>query len=178
MRQHKNLALVLLASILLGFGLFLPCLIVTPAAGKWTGVLRIFSPDLAQPRPVSIVEGIQRLIETGHFFVAVIILTFSIIFPLWKLGVLWAAAWASEHGERPVRLLRIVANLGKYSMIDVLVVALLVVVIKGLPGGSKVELGAGFYTFSMSVLLALGMPVILRRNWRKGYGGSANSSEG
>jgi len=47
-------------------------------------------------------------------------------------------------------------------MLDVLVIALLVIAIKGLPGGSTVTLGSGFYCFTFSVLLALVLPGIVR----------------
>ena len=162
MNQSRAQLLILLASTLLGFGLFSSCLTITPSAGEWTGVLKIFKPDFTTPKELSLVGGIRQLFEHGFPFIGGLILIFSIAFPLWKLGVLWAASWATSHGEHPRRLLKLVEKLGKYSMLDVLVIALLVVAIKGLPGGTAVTLGPGFYCFAVSVLLALGLPSIVR----------------
>ena len=52
--------------------------------------------------------------------------------------------------------------LGKFSMVDVFVIALLVVTIKGLPGGTRVSLGWGFWCFATAVLLSLAIPVWLK----------------
>ena len=159
--------LILLATALLGIGLFAPCLTIIPAAGEWTGVLRIFKPDFSAPRTISIARGIMQLFELGYFFIGAIILIFSILFPLGKLGVLWTAAWEVAHHLQSERLLRIVEQLGKYSMLDILVIALIIVAIKGLPGGSTVSVGTGFYCFALSVLLSLILPKILRADSKK-----------
>lgn len=154
---------ILLASVLLGLGLFTPCLTVTPAAGEWTGVLKIFKPDFATPRPISIVSGIKQLFHYGHFFIGLIILVFSVLFPLGKLGVLWTAAWDVTRQIPSERLLGVVEKVGKYSMLDILVIALVIVAIKGLPGGSKVTVGIGLYCFALAVLISLVLPMMVRR---------------
>ncbi len=155
--------LILLASLLLGLGLFTPCLTVVPAAGEWTGLLKIFKPDFSAPQPISIVGGIRQLFHHGHFFIGLIVLVFSILFPLAKLGVLWAATWNVTHHQHSASLLKLVEKLGKYSMLDILVIALVIVAIKGLPGGTKVTAGIGLYCFALSVLISLILPIMV--NW-------------
>lgn len=44
---------------------------------------------------------------------------------------------------------------GKFSMLDVMVIAVLVVAIKALPGGTKIALGWGLFAFAGSVLLSM-----------------------
>ncbi|MCP4848407.1 MAG: paraquat-inducible protein A, partial [Verrucomicrobiaceae bacterium] len=43
----------------------------------------------------------------------------------------------------------------RYAMLEVFLVALTVLLIKEMPGGSRITLQSGFYTFSTSVLLSL-----------------------
>lgn len=157
--------LILLASIFLGVGLFTPCLTVIPGAGEWTGVLRVFRPDFTAPHSLSIAEGIVELFDYGHYLIGTLILVFSILFPLAKLGVLWTAAWNISHRDATKQLLLLVEKLGKYSMLDIFVIAILIIAIKGLPGGSTVNVEIGFYSFVLSVLLSLVLPTIVRREF-------------
>jgi hypothetical protein len=50
-------------------------------------------------------------------------------------------------------------------MVDVFVIALLILAIKGLPGGSQVILHAGLYCFAGSVLCALKASWLIDRYW-------------
>ena len=50
---------------------------------------------------------------------------------------------------------RMFAALAPYAMVEVFLLALLVLVIKGLPGGSRIELQSGAWLFAGSVLLSL-----------------------
>jgi len=154
MRLHLHL-MILLSSVLLGFGLFAPALIITPGLGEMTPLIRVFRPDFGAVQRVSIFSGIGTLFEEGHTVIAVLILSFSILFPLWKLGVLWAAAEAKRRGEEPHELFHLSLKLGKYSMLDVLVLALIVISATGLPGSSDVAVGWGAYAFAASVILTL-----------------------
>ena len=60
-----------------------------------------------------------------------------------------------ENGTANRKLLKLVGILGKVSMLDVFVVALLVLAIKGLPGGTKVLIGWGVWAFCASILMSM-----------------------
>ena len=51
--------------------------------------------------------------------------------------------------------IRVAVAVGKYSMVDVFVVALLVVAAQTLPGGTTIELRWGAYAFAAAALLAI-----------------------
>ncbi len=166
-RERRVLgALLVVSSVLLGLGLTGPCMTVLPSLGALDGWVRVFRPSVVQPSEFSIVSGVMRLWQERERSLAVLLCGFSVVFPVMKLAVMghayrqvgavagrtrksWAL-WLAHHG-------------GKFSMLDVLVVAVLVVAIKGLPGGSRIEPGWGLYCFTASVVLAMVSAVWLAR---------------
>jgi paraquat-inducible protein A len=51
--------------------------------------------------------------------------------------------------------MKIMEKLGKWSMLDVFVIASLVVCFKGFPGGTHIQVQWGIYLFALSVLLSM-----------------------
>lgn len=136
---------------------------------------------LEGPRLFSVWTGIRELHRTDHGFLAGLILIFSVVFPLLKLLVSLLCAsgapWLSR-GKR--RLLVYVASwTAKYSMLDVLVIAMLVMLVKV---GDYVRCIAcrGIYMFTFAIvcsavagaLLEMGLrresgaPPVQRRRWK------------
>lgn len=79
----------------------------------------------------SIVSGTWELLLHGEYVVGVIVLLFSIILPLLKLiGLLELTAWQllGSHSRRWIY--RLVELIGRWGMLDVLLLALLVMLIK------------------------------------------------
>ena len=153
--------LVLLSSFLLGIGISAPSMTVVPNYGNLSGIIKVFQPDLAQTQSFSILEGVWQLLvaeSLGNIFVGSLLLLFSILFPLWKLGILSSSIGALSRSECPMRGLFLVEKLGKFSMIDIFVMALLVVAIKGLPGGTEVQINWGLAAFAASVLISMKIP--------------------
>lgn len=112
---------------------------------------------------VSIYTGLLRLFGEGHYGLFFIILIFSVCFPLVKLFTL-AFVWygASLGAGKRKTLLRRIETLGRWSMLDVFVVALLVVTIKlGLL--ADVEVHAGVYFFAVSVLASMAASLLMSR---------------
>lgn len=154
-------ALILLSSILLALGLVAPSMTIVPEFGSLGGLLAVFKPELVRPESFSIVAGIWELLKSGlpgNIFVGLLLLLFSVLFPLWKLGVLHSSIGALRRGECPMRGLYLIDKLGKFSMIDIYVIALLVLAVKGLPGGSEVRINWGLCSFAVSILLTLKVP--------------------
>lgn len=159
-------ALIVLCSVLLGCGLFAPCMVLVPGLGEFTELAKYFRPDLVIPREVSIAWGVWTLLGEGKLFVGILLLSFSILFPLWKLGVLWQATYLIDHREMTARRLTLVEKLGKYSMLDLLVIALIVLAVKGLPGGTQVQVGWGGVSFLLAALLSMGVSSMMSRRFR------------
>jgi paraquat-inducible protein A len=106
---------------------------------------------------VSLVSGLGALWAEGHYLVFVLIGLFSVAVPALKLGLL-AALWnLTPTRQRPLGpVLRLAHGAGRWAMLDVLVVAVLVVAVK-LGGLARVEIRYGFYAFAASVLLTMGV---------------------
>jgi paraquat-inducible protein A len=142
------------AHILLGVGLAAPCMTIVPrlgshtALGEWLGLLD-------EPRTYSILSGIADLLAGRGVWIGLLLLVFSVLFPVAKLVALRMAV-ADRHAGRPLnRLHGALAGLGRYSMADVFVVALLVVASKTYPGGTEVVVRWGLYPFAASALLTM-----------------------
>jgi paraquat-inducible protein A len=104
---------------------------------------------------VSIFSGLVQLLEEGRYFLFVIILLFSVVLPLVKLGVLFRLLSSGKSDNATLRrYLHLMHQYGKWSMLDVFVVALLVVAVK-LGAVARVETHYGLYAFGCAVLLTM-----------------------
>jgi paraquat-inducible protein A len=109
---------------------------------------------------VSLVEGILELFQEGHVFLGVLLGAFSIVFPAAKILIalyLWQSTDA-DHGKLS-GILSWLERLGRWSMLDVFIVALLVVAIQ-VSLISDVATHLGFYLFTVGVVLSL---ILVRR---------------
>ncbi|MBZ0172500.1 MAG: paraquat-inducible protein A [Phycisphaerales bacterium] len=101
---------------------------------------------------VSVVGGIITLFRQGEFFLFAVLTLFTLVFPFVKLGLL-AVIWAErDHDLARVRRLHgWVENAGRWSMLDVFVVAILIVVMKSATV-AEIRIGLGLYLFTFSVI--------------------------
>ncbi len=111
----------------------------------------------------SVLSGVLQLLKEQEFFLFVILAVFSIVVPLLKLAVLFKLLSVYEStNERESSALNVTLNrwlhwmhlYGKWSMLDVFVVAVLVVAVK-LGAIASVEMRYGLYFFSAAVLLTM-----------------------
>ncbi len=133
--------LLLLAAALLALGLKLPLVSVEKF---W-----FFG------NSVSLLSAISQLWQEGEKGLAVLIGSFSLLFPVIKLLLLFYI-WNLEdaRSQRHRRHLKWLNNYSKWSMLDVFVVALLVVTLKlGMLARAQVEFG--LYAFAASVILTM-----------------------
>lgn len=103
----------------------------------------------------SILEGIRDLFQQGQWFVGGIILVFSIVFPLLKLLVMLELSLFQVLSRNHRSLwFRAVEIAGKWSMLDVLLLAFLVMTIKL---GSMVSFhyGPAIYYFTFCVAFSM-----------------------
>lgn len=104
-------------------------------------------------RSFSILDVIRTLMSDGDWTLAGIILGFSIVVPLLKIGAL-AMAWLRlrQGVSPPPRLMAAVGTLGKWAMLDVFVLALVVFALKARSFGDATATPA-LYPFIAAVLL-------------------------
>jgi paraquat-inducible protein A len=117
----------------------------------------------------SLVEGIGELWEHGEVALALIIGGFSLVFPLVKNAMLIAATTTllpltAAHRRT---LHAIAAKTAKYSMLDVFVVAVLVVVVK-LGKATEVAVRSGTFLFCVAIALSMAASACVRLEARSG----------
>ncbi len=103
----------------------------------------------------SILGGIWDLFAHGSYFVGAVILVFSILLPLGKLIAMleltWLCSLEEKHRARTYRWMEIA---GKWSMMDVMLLALLVMLVK-LSGLVEFHFGPAVIAFSLCVAFSL-----------------------
>ncbi len=144
------------SSLLLGLGLVLPAISITPGFAELDPLVKLIKPEFGRFTSHSFISIISTLFVDGYYFLSGLLFVFSVLFPLWKLGVVWKACFEiADEQFTSSRSFRLTGFLGKFSMLDVLVLAILVVVLKGLPGGGQIEIGPGAWAFGVSVFLSI-----------------------
>jgi len=145
--------------VLFALGLFGPAMKIIPSMGKYSVLVKIIDPTMTEPTTFSIMSGIMKLAQGGDWFLAALVFLFTAVMPVAKLTVYWGLVMGLVHRGA----LWIASALGKFSMVDVLVIAFLVVVIKGMPGDTTVHLRWGFWCFCASVILSLPMSFLAKQ---------------
>lgn len=132
---------ILIASLLLFVGLVTPIITLS----KYVLIQNTFS----------VLSGVIELLKEGQIFLFLVISGFSVVLPILKLGVLYRLVSKSEVArEKVIKQLHWMHLYGKWSMLDVFVVAVLVVAVK-LGAIADVEMRFGLYAFAASVLLTM-----------------------
>ena len=133
------LILIIASAVLLFIGLRLPVLTVR---------------KLWERNTFSIISGIINLWNGKYYFLSFIIFFFSVIFPIAKLVTLFVIWSVRLRDHQRKWLLHGLSFLGKWSMLDVFVTAIIIVSIKlGVLASAKAEIG--IYYFGISILLAM-----------------------
>lgn len=133
--------LVALATVCFLFGVMLPILKLTRFY-LWTDTF-------------SIISVIWTLYQDGEYFLSTILTIFSIIFPIIKIFILTALkTFPLNKAVTREKLLDYLGWLGKWSMLDVLVLALTVFYIKS-TGFAEAASLPGIYFFAASVILTM-----------------------
>lgn len=103
----------------------------------------------------SVLSGILQLLNEGQWFLFILISGFSVILPAVKLMLLSLLVSANASSlESMQKYLHWMHVYGKWSMLDVFVVAILVVSVK-LGVMANVQMRFGLYFFAASVLLTM-----------------------
>lgn len=104
---------------------------------------------------MSLLQGLSVLLDYGEYLLFAIVLIFSILFPMARIYVSYRLWWTQDvFGDRFERRLRLVEGLGKWSMLDVFLIALVVAAIN-VSLIADVHLHWGLYMLSAGVLLSM-----------------------
>ena len=147
-RNNRNAAvLALLALPVLTAAVFLPFISIS---------------KLGHERIMSLMAGIRELFERGYLWLGLLLLVFSVVFPFAKLlAILVATSSLLPLSDRLRHGLTHLAHItGRYSLLDILVVAIMIVVVKfdGL-AEVKAETGTALFTVAVFLSIAAGMLV-------------------
>jgi len=133
--------LLVFTSLLLIAGFVMPMLTIT----KFMMVSNSFS----------IVSGIWQLLKDGQVFIFILVASFSIVLPIAKVGLLFNLLHPNTtHPNRRKKLLQLMHDYGRWAMLDVMVVAILIVTVK-LGAIASIEVHSGLYIFGLAVLLIM-----------------------
>jgi len=127
--------------------------LITLAIGIFAPVMT-FKKLIFYKNTFSIHTGLVTLFKEGEYILFLIIFVFTILFPMIKILLLglihYCRSWPQEKMKKLLHYLSLVS---KWSMLDVFIVALLVVIVRlGITG--RVEAQWGLYVFAVSVILS------------------------
>lgn len=133
--------LLLLTTALLLVGFFVPMLTLTK--------LVFFDHSF------SIISGIAQLWRDQQYFLFVVIGCFSVVLPLAKIIVLFSLLSPNtHHPEYRKKLLHLMHDYGRWAMLDVMVVAMLIMSVK-LGAIASIHVHSGLYIFAAAVILIM-----------------------
>jgi len=143
-KESKTIQFVLLITVLLFIaGIFFPILTITKL--------------LVVSNEVSIVNGLIQLLQEQQYFIFIVIFLFSIVLPVLKLYYLFllSARKAVEDNTYSMYL-QLMHRYGRWSMLDVFVIAVLIMTVKlGVLASVKIELGMFFFTTAVVLLMII-----------------------
>ncbi len=135
------LGLLILAILLFSAGIILPMITVS----KFVLIKTSFS----------IVSGVIELFLNGQILLSIVVASFSIILPIMKISILFKLLSKKEIGTSQIkRYLHLMHAYGRWAMLDVMVVAVLIVTVK-LGAIASVEVHYGLFVFGAAVVLIM-----------------------
>jgi hypothetical protein len=141
----------LAAAFSFGLACMLPLLVIQPDLGVAEPVVAFFDAAAVEDQVVYLIESIWSLFETGEWLLASILLVCALLLPILKFVLLYA-----EHTGRPLQIPSAIRlAISKLAMAEVFLIALFLVLIKEMPGGTSLALAPGFYCFLFASIAAL-----------------------
>lgn len=132
--------LLLIAAPLLASGLLMPAISVTSLA-MFTTTYSLFG-------------GVIAMWEDGKYGLFVLVFVFTVLLPVAKVAIgLWIWSLGNGNGGLAGQLLRLLSLISRWSMLDVFMIALVVLVLEG-SLLTTADLGIGVLLFAISVVLS------------------------
>jgi paraquat-inducible protein A len=144
MTSHRQAGWTIVLMLLAAMGLF-----VTAVFLPFTSVTKLWIFE----NQISVYQGLIALWKAGELFLFLILFVFTVCFPFVKINAL-LALWLHPGltGDQAKTFFKFVSNMGKWSMLDVFVVAILVLTVKS-GGVASIKVQSGFFLFFVSVML-------------------------
>ena len=122
-----------------------------------------------EPVPYKLIHSVHLMWNAKLYIIAILILTFSIVFPFAKLISLYTAWFAPWKPSTRVKFLHIIELLGKWSFMDIFVVILLIALTyKQQWISSNIHIGVYFFigAISLSMIVSERIITIAKRELR------------
>ncbi len=133
--------LLMLATFLFVLGIFLPMITIS----KFIIVKNSFS----------VISGVIELLRNGQILLFIIVAGFSIVLPIMKIKVLFKLlSQKAMDNPKIKRYLHLMHEYGRWAMLDVMVVAVLIVTVK-LGAIASIKVHFGLFVFGAAVLLIM-----------------------
>ena len=127
--------------------------IVVFGIGLWTPLLTLKKLIFVK-NTFSVMSGISQFFQEGQYGLFLLIFIFTLILPCFKLVVLFTAWNSADARVNRQRHLEWLSALGKWSMLDVFIVAILIASVK-LGSIATIEVHYGLYVFAAGVILIM-----------------------
>lgn len=103
----------------------------------------------------SIISGIQQLWFDQQYLIFILVSLFSVVLPLAKIGLLFNLLSPSPKDSNiRKKLLNLMHEYGRWAMLDVMVVAVLIMTVK-LGAIASIQIHSGLYIFAAAVILIM-----------------------
>ncbi|MGS2722389.1 paraquat-inducible protein A [Porticoccus sp. GXU_MW_L64] len=111
----------------------------------------------------SVFSGLAELLAGNQFLLFALVCGFSVVLPIVKIVVMARVAFSGHlQGKSLRRWIEWIHHYGRWSMLDVFVVAMLVVAIK-LAAIADIQTHLGLYLFVAGILLIMGVTARITR---------------
>lgn len=149
-KRFLLLSLISLSIIALVTGWFAPVLEITAYQD-----LPLLGNTIFQYESKSIITALLKIIDKGQYVIAAIILLFTVLTPILKTLLLLTISF-QEKLHLSSKRIKFLTNIGKWSMLDVFVVAIIVIYFSMKSSGqTDANLQIGVYYFSIYVILSM-----------------------
>jgi paraquat-inducible protein A len=133
--------------------------------------------SLGSTEPQTIIGGVLHLVHTGSWPIALVIFVASVIVPISKIVALGWLCLAANHGwhddsRAQMRLYRLTEKIGRWSMIDVFVVAVLAALVRA---GALMAIEPGPAALSFAAVVVVTMIAALTFDTRRLWGETFNA---
>jgi len=151
-RERGDVAYGMLGAALVALGVGLAAPILSVEASK---SLPLVGETVFQFESKGILSTVQSLWGSGNAWLAALLLCFSVVIPVLKTSLVALTFWSDTH-HWSLRGFALSQHIGKWSMADVFVVAILVAYLANHGHGvTDAEVQAGLYFFAGYVVLSL-----------------------
>lgn len=107
---------------------------------------------------------IKDLFKDGSYFLGIIIFLFSVVFPLLKIVLCAFALVPSKTKDAKNKIIKAIGYVSKWSMADVFIVAVIIVMFKAKGFNFKFTAEWGLYFYALSAILSsLAILLIMRQ---------------